>query len=113
MSITIDGQIFEIKNSDKNIVDLADRIGIALPAPCYRNNRKNGCCNSCVVEVDGKEQFACVTIPVNNMNININRDDLKEIRKTRLLEYQQALKDGKQLNSKCSCNCSKSSDCCK
>jgi NADH dehydrogenase/NADH:ubiquinone oxidoreductase subunit G len=36
MSITIDGQVIEIFLDDKNIVDVASRAKIAIPAPCYR-----------------------------------------------------------------------------
>ena len=56
MNITIDGQKAEITADDKNIVDVADRAGIGIPAPCYKNGRRGGCCRICVVEIDGKHE---------------------------------------------------------
>lgn len=92
--ITIDGKIVEVLPEDKNLIEVADRAKIAIPAPCYRAERKKGCCNACVVEVNGEQQFACNTSPNKGMGIQVNRDDLKEIRKERLLKYQQGIKNG-------------------
>lgn len=44
MNITIDGQVIEITPSDKNIVDVADRSKITIPAACYRAQQGKGCC---------------------------------------------------------------------
>ena len=42
MKITVDKKPIEIFPDDKNIVDVADRAKIGIPAPCYRANRKRG-----------------------------------------------------------------------
>lgn len=101
-TITIDGKLIEVSPEDMNIVDVASRERIAIPAPCYRANRSQGCCNSCVVEIDGEEKFACSTIPEDGMDVVIDREDLKAIRKERLKEYQADIKNGNP------CECSKS-----
>jgi NADH dehydrogenase/NADH:ubiquinone oxidoreductase subunit G len=108
MNITIDGQVIEITDNDKNIVDVADRAKIGIPAACYRAQQSKGCCRACVVEIDGKQEFACATTPKDGMNIISNRADLKELRKERLLKYQEGIKSG----NPCSCNGAGSSSCC-
>ena len=106
-SITIDGQLIEINQDDKNIVDVAIRTKIAIPAACYHAQRKKGCCHGCVVEIDGEQKFACTTVPVDGMNIVINRGDLKTIRKKNLVKYTKGIKSGNFYK----CSVSGSSDC--
>jgi predicted molibdopterin-dependent oxidoreductase YjgC len=108
MSVTIDGQVIEVTPLDKNIVDVASRANIAIPAACYRAQRKDGCCSACVVDIDGEQKFACSTVPENGMSIVVNRADLKAIRKQNLLEYKEGIKSG----NLCECSVSGSSDCC-
>ncbi|MFC1666538.1 (2Fe-2S)-binding protein [Candidatus Omnitrophota bacterium] len=103
MKIVIDRKEIQISSNDKNIVDIADRLNISIAAPCYRNNKSKGCCNSCVVEINGKNEYACATKPLDGMNIIIDRDDLKKIRKERMIKYRETIKDeGKG----CNCDCS-------
>ena len=106
MKVTLDGKELNFNEKDKNIVDLAAKNGIGIPAPCYKTERKKGCCNACVVEIDGKEKFACATKPKDGMNIILNRPDLKKLRKERIKEYENGIKTGSP------CGCSGSSDCC-
>jgi len=109
ITITIDGQVLEVAPGDKNIVDVANRAKIGIPVACYRAQRKKGCCHGCVVEVDGEQKYACSTPPANGMNIVVNREDLKAIRKKNLLEYNEGIKSGNFVNcsvtgsSNCSC----------
>jgi len=106
MNVTIDGQVIEVTPSDKNIVDVASRAKIAIPAACYRAKRSKGCCHGCVVDIDGEQKFACSTVPKNGMNIVVDRTDLKAIRKQNLLEYKEGIKSGNL------CECSVSSSVC-
>ncbi len=106
-SITIDGQLVEVSQDDKNIVEVASRAKIAIPAACYHAQRKKGCCHGCVVEIDGEQKFACATVPTNGMNVIVNREDLKAIRKKNLLEYSEGVKSG----DFCKCSVTGSSDC--
>lgn len=108
MSIIIDRQDVEIIASDKNIVDVADRMKIGIPAACYRAQQSKGCCHSCVVEIDGEQKFACATVPKDGMNVVVNRDDLKALRRERLLKYREDIKTG----NPCGCCTSGSSNCC-
>ncbi|MCF7859097.1 MAG: 2Fe-2S iron-sulfur cluster binding domain-containing protein [Candidatus Cloacimonetes bacterium] len=48
----IDRKKVSIISTDKNIVDVAKRNKIALPAPCYLSNRVNGCCKVCIVVIN-------------------------------------------------------------
>jgi len=103
MNIKIDGKVAEIFSDDKNIVDVADREKIGIPAPCYRAERQKGCCNACLIEIDGKKEYACAVKPVDGMDIVIDRADLAQIRKERLLAYRVS----QVTPSKgCGCSCS-------
>jgi predicted molibdopterin-dependent oxidoreductase YjgC len=106
MNIIIDGKEVEINKGDKNIVDVAARAKIGIPAPCYKAGRKDGCCNACVIEIDGENKFACATKPEVGMNIIVNREDLIQLRKERIKEYQENKKQG------CGCECSTNTGCC-
>ncbi len=103
MGVTIDGIAIEISRDDKNIVDIADRANIGIPAPCYRTNKAKGFCNSCVVEIAGKKANACVTKPLDGMNIIVNRDDLKKIEDENIIKYKESFKPA---GKDCECNCS-------
>jgi len=92
--LTIDGKSIEVNPMDKNIVDVASRYKIGIPAPCYLAKRKNGCCNACVIEIDGQQKFACSTSPKDGMNITVNREDLKALRKDRIQQYMEAIRTG-------------------
>jgi predicted molibdopterin-dependent oxidoreductase YjgC len=100
ITITIDGRVIDATTHDNNIIEVAGRAKISIPAPCYRTKRKKGCCSACVIEVDGEQKFACSTTPKDGMSIVVNRDDLKEIRKERLKEYSEGIKSGNH----CACS---------
>lgn len=100
IAVTIDGKKVDATTQDINIVEVASRAGIIIPAPCYKAERKNGCCNGCVVEINGEQKFACVTAPEEDMDIIVKRDDLNEIRQKNLSEYADGVKSGKQ----CACS---------
>ncbi|NQV33358.1 MAG: (2Fe-2S)-binding protein [Phycisphaeraceae bacterium] len=107
MNITIDGRVIEIIPSDKNIVDVANRVEIAIPDACYRVEKSKGCCQACIVEIDGELKYACATVPTEGMNVVVGREDLKATRKQRLFVYQENVKNG----TSSGCSCSDASDC--
>jgi NADH dehydrogenase/NADH:ubiquinone oxidoreductase subunit G len=102
MKITLDNGQVAISPEDKNIIDVADRVGIGIPAPCYRDNGKGGCCKSCVVEIDGEKVYACGTKPQDGMNIIVKREDLELIGKERALAYREEVVG---ILSGCGCCC--------
>jgi predicted molibdopterin-dependent oxidoreductase YjgC len=106
-SITIDGQKIKLTPFENNIVDLACRAKIKIPAPCYRTQRNKGCCGVCVVVIDGEQKFACSTISQHGMNIVVDRADLKAIRKRCLVEYKEGIKNV----NPCKSSLSSSGDC--
>lgn len=124
MKITIDEKEILVKDRSKNVVEIAEENGITITAPCYRNKNNNGCCNACVVEIDGVQKYACATKAQDGMNIIYKREDLTALRKERLEKYAQAIKSGDTNSNKCgatdpqnlststsSCGCSASSCC--
>jgi len=94
LNIKMDGKDIVVIPEDKNLVDVARRNKISLPAPCYINGRKTGCCNGCVVDIKGEEKFACGLAPKEGMDVIVNTPELKALRKVRLKEYQKGLKSG-------------------
>ena len=44
MEIGINGRSVGMTPADRNIVEVADRSGIGIPAPCYRSSSTSGCC---------------------------------------------------------------------
>jgi len=94
LNIKMDGKDIVVIPEDKNLVDVARRNKISLPAPCYLNGRKTGCCNGCVVDIESEEKFACGLAPKEGMNVIVNTPKLKALRKVRLKEYQKGLKSG-------------------
>ena len=111
MNISIDGKEMTLTDGYKNIVDLAAANGIGIPAPCYLNDRKFGCCNGCAIKIDSELKYACTTKPSDNIAIEVNTPELIEIRKTNLKKYSEAIKTGKTLPCDCG-DCSDDSDGC-
>ena len=107
MQVIIDGQVLEVVAGDKNIIDVASRAKIAIPAACYRAGRSKGCCHGCVVEINGEQKFACATPPQDGMNIVVDREDLKAIRKKNLIAYQEGIESG----NPCKCSVAGSGSC--
>ena len=105
MKITIDGQEIQVNNPNDNIVEIAEDNGIGIPAPCYRTNRKHGCCNGCVITVDGEQKYACVTKPAENMVIEVNTPELRDIRKNKFKLYKEAIDTGIKLPCDCGDGC--------
>ncbi len=101
MIIKIDEKEILVSNPNKNIVEIGDENGITITAPCFRSKKKHGCCNACVIEIDGIQKYACGTKPQDGMNIIYNRDDLANIRKERLEKYAQAAKNNDTSNNTC------------
>jgi len=108
MRISIDGKPIELSPSDRSIVDVADRAGIGIPAPCYRTGKNRGCCQICVVDIDGCRKYACCTAPEDGMRVVVHRSDLMELRKQRAAEYVEQGRKG----APCDCGCSADSSCC-
>lgn len=90
--ISIDGKTVKVLDGSKNIVQIAKKAGISIPAPCFHDRKRNGscdvCCHGCVVEINDEQRCACGTRPKENMNIIVKREDLIKLRKKRLLEYK-------------------------
>jgi len=91
MKITIDGTQIDVIKEDKNIVDVLDRMKIGISAACYRADQKTGCCRACVIEIGGEQKYACSTVPEDKMEIVLDRADLKELRKERLMKYNEGM----------------------
>lgn len=103
--ITIDGNKIPVLPQHKNIVDVARSKGIGIPAPCYLQKRQHGCCNGCVVLVNGAEAYACTVKPREGMTVVVNTPELKALRKERLSIYADAIAKGEKLPCNCGDGC--------
>lgn len=120
MKINIDGKDIHVKDTMKNIVEIADENGITITAPCFRNKKTKGCCSACIIEVEGQQRYACGTRPTEGMKIIYKRDDLELLRNERLKKYAINTEANvanccgsaseKLFKSAATCNCS--GDCC-
>ncbi len=54
-----------------------------------------------VIEIDGLQKFACGTKPVDGMKIIYQREDLASLRKERLKEYAQRVKNNEATSNSC------------
>ncbi|OGI11500.1 MAG: hypothetical protein A2Y40_01615 [Candidatus Margulisbacteria bacterium GWF2_35_9] len=109
MKVIIDNKEIEFTNDDQNIVELAARAKILIPAPCYREDKNKGCCEACLVEINGKPAFACSTKPEEGMKIIVNRPDLNQLRLAKMKHYESAQFN---LSATCGGDCSCSEDGC-
>ena len=87
--ITIDNTTVNVTDSTLNILEVARGAGINIPAPCFEDERKYGACKVCVVEIDKKHSFACRRKPKKGMHIVVDREDLNQLRKERIIEYKK------------------------
>jgi NADH dehydrogenase/NADH:ubiquinone oxidoreductase subunit G len=116
MNIKIDGKAIRVEDSTKNIVEIAEDNGLTIVAPCFRNKKKHGCCNACVIEANGEQKFACTTKAYDGMEITYDRSDLNDLRKERLAKYAKAIESGETDKNACGCSDTKAtqinSSCC-
>lgn len=103
MKVIMDGKSMIVENEKENLVELAAKNGIGIPAPCYRTKQAHGCCNGCVVLVNGKEQFACVTLPKDGMTVEVYTPELVEKRRKLFGLYREAISKGEMLPCDCGC----------
>lgn len=103
--MTVDGQRILISPQDANLVEVAAKLKINIPAPCLKSKRKNGCCKACLVEVDGKQTYACTTKPLANMNVTVRTRELDSIRKASLKAYRAEVRTGAAAACQCSGSC--------
>ncbi|USD42781.1 (2Fe-2S)-binding protein [Vibrio sp. SCSIO 43135] len=99
--LNVDGKPVLLRPEDSNLVESARRAKVNIPAPCLKNQRKQGCCKACLVEVDGTEAFACSTKPKSNMNVVVRRKDLDEVRKQSIKNFKAKIKAGTATPCQC------------
>jgi len=82
-AVFIDGQPVEL-NGEKNILELARKIGVDIPTFCYHSELSlYGACRMCVVEVEGRGIMAsCSTPPAPGMKILTNSPRVQRVRRT-------------------------------
>ena len=93
-AIEIDKKNIIISPSDNNLVEVAQKLKINIPAPCLQNKRRDGCCKACLVEIDGQKSYACSTKPKAEMKITVRTPELDKIRKDSIKEFKNRIKNG-------------------
>lgn len=114
MRIKIDGNDISVDSKDhnNNIVDIAEKNGITIVAPCYKTNHKYGCCKACLILVNEQKKYACGTKPFDGMEVVYKNDDLQSERKVNLKTYADKIRDGKQDTNCCSSSEESNNDSC-
>ena len=119
MLISIDEKSIDVTDQNLNIVQIAKTNGIIIPSPCFNTNRIHGCCNACIIEIEGSIHYACCTKPTDGMKIIFKRDDLNALRREKIKEYSFNKKNniksaccGSEDISESSCDCGCDSGCC-
>ncbi len=112
MHVVIDGKEIAVEQTDKNIVDVADRAGVGIPAPCYRSGNRRVCCRVCVVEADSKQVYACCTSPQDGMQITVYREDLERLRAERIRQYRTSSEPEQACECTCGCESGTSAEGC-
>ncbi len=92
MKIIFDNKEYSVSPFAHNIAAFAKENNIVIPTPCQDNG--HNCCHACLVEIDGKEKYACKTRPTDGMVIVFDREDLKEKRKESMKKYKEKLEAG-------------------
>lgn len=101
----IDDKKVLISPQDANLVEVAAKLKINIPAPCLKSKRKKGCCKACLVEVDGKQNYACATKPLAGMKVTVRTRELDSIRKASLKAYRAEVRTGAAAACQCSSSC--------
>ncbi|QKF72330.1 NADH:quinone oxidoreductase I, chain G (cl35703 superfamily) [Aliarcobacter faecis] len=86
IKLTINGKEF-IANPDETILNIARRNNIFIPAICYLNScSATLACRLCLVEVDGKQVYACnakakenIQVITSNANIEKERNAIMQV----------------------------------
>lgn len=82
-TLFIDGKEVEFTN-EPNILEVIRKAGMNVPTFCYRPDLTQfGACRMCVVEIDGRGiQSSCTMPPEAGLNIHLNTEKTRRIRKT-------------------------------
>lgn len=82
-TLFIDGKEVEFTN-EPNILEVIRKAGMNVPTFCYRPDlTQYGACRMCVVEIDGRGiQSSCTMPPEPGLNIHLNTERTRRIRKT-------------------------------
>lgn len=82
VNITIDGRNILAKEG-ANLVQVAEENGIFIPSLCYFEHIEPplGTCRTCTCKVNGKYQPACTEKVRDGLNVEVNSEELKDMRK--------------------------------
>ncbi len=84
-TLTIDRMVVPI-NGERNLLDLARRVGIDIPTFCYHSQLSiYGACRLCLVEVEGRGVVAsCSTPPEAGMVVRTHSEEIRQMRRIAL-----------------------------
>jgi [NiFe] hydrogenase diaphorase moiety small subunit len=82
VNITIDGKQI-LAEEGRNLVDVAAENGVFIPSLCYFEHMDPplGTCRTCTCKVNGKYRPACTSKVREGVNVEVNTEELKDIRK--------------------------------
>lgn len=82
IGLTIDGKKVTAQ-ANENLIDLASRLGTYIPHLCYSPGMGEclGTCRACMVKVNGRYSAACTLGAQEDMEIEVDTPELKDMRK--------------------------------
>ena len=82
ISITVNGEEIPAKKGE-TILEACERVGIYVPTLCHHQNLENvGACRMCLVDINGNRlETACTTPAQDGMEIEVNTDELWDLRR--------------------------------
>ncbi|MCK4628127.1 MAG: (2Fe-2S)-binding protein, partial [Sedimentisphaerales bacterium] len=86
LRLTIDNQTVEVPPGS-TILDAARKLGIDIPALCFRNGcEPSTSCLVCVVRINHQERLvpSCATLAEDGMRVQSETDDIHQARRTAL-----------------------------
>jgi NADH dehydrogenase/NADH:ubiquinone oxidoreductase subunit G len=81
VNVKINGRDCQVPDG-MNLIDAAKTVGVHIPNFCYMKGMKGiGACRMCLVEINGRQQVACIMKTKEGMDVVTENEKIAELRK--------------------------------
>jgi NADH dehydrogenase/NADH:ubiquinone oxidoreductase subunit G len=81
VNVKINGKDCQVPDG-MNLIDAAKTVGVHIPYFCYLHGMKGiGACRMCLVEINGRQQVACIMKTKEGMDVVTENEKIAELRK--------------------------------